>query len=326
MCRSIHPSDLTAAWEARRYLRRLGPFDIVHGHSSKGGAVARLAAIGSGAATFYTPHALVTMSPELVGLKRRFFSLAELALSKLTMRIIAVGAEEARFAVTAGLGESRVVMVPNGVGTLDLPPRHEVRRLCGVDPDDIAIGWVGRLVESKAPDVLLKSLAIAIKKAPRLRAVFVGDGPMRIALSELAARLGIAQRVSLLGERDARPILPAFDIFASSSRMEAMPYVVLEAMAAGLPIVATTTSGTELLVDPGVNGTIVPTDDCEALAAALVPFAADPVLAQRMGAASRQRVAQFTVEKMVERTLALYESCIHSEATDDEAQLAVDVE
>lgn len=326
MRRSVHPSDIRAAWSAREYLHQFGPFDIVHGHSSKGGAVARLAAMGSGAATFYTPHALVTMSAELPGWKRRFFALAELVLSKLTTRIIAVGAEEARFALAAGLGESRVVMVPNGVGALQLPPRHEARRACGVGDDEIVVGWVGRLVADKAPEVLINAMATALNKAPRMRAVLVGDGPMRVALAELAARLGLARKVSLLGELDARQILPAFDIFASSSRMEAMPYAILEAMAAGLPIVAMRTSGAELLVEPGVNGTIVPTDDCEGLAAALVSLTADPGLAERMGAASRQRVAQFTIDKMVERTLALYESCVSSVATDDEPQLAADVE
>jgi glycosyltransferase involved in cell wall biosynthesis len=326
MQRNIALSDISAAWATRGYIRRFGPFDIIHGHSSKGGAIARLAAIGSGTPTIYTPHAMVTMAPDLSALKRRLFGLAELILSKLSTFIIAVGPAEERFAVASGLGRARVVMVPNGIGPMDLPSREQARRACGVGDDAIVIGWVGRLIENKAPDMLIKAVALAARSAPRLRAVLVGDGPMQETLRGVAQSMGIADKVTLLGEFDARQVLPAFDVFAISSRMEGMPYVALEAMAAGLPIISTVTGGVELLVEPGVNGAIIPTDACDALVHEIVKLVTDDALRARMGEASRQRVGQFSQERMVERTLAVYERCAAQIQGDEEPQLAGHVE
>ncbi len=326
MHRSIHPSDAIAVWAVRRYLRKFGPFDVIHGHSSKGGAVARLAAIGSGLPAIYTPHALIMMTPTLSAAKRRFYSSIEFVLSKLSRHIIAVSPAEARLAVATGLGEGRILTIPNGVGPPQLSPRDEARRVCGFGTDEIVIGSVGRLVENKAPDVLVNALAIALRTCPKLRVVFVGDGPSKATLAELSSRLGIADKVILLGELDARKVFAGFDIFGMSSRMEAMPYVVLEAMSAGLPIMATITSGVEILVEEGVNGLVVPMDDCDAFAAGLVKLAEDPALMGRMADASRQLIRQFTSERMIERILALYESCADVGNARSEPKLAVDAE
>jgi glycosyltransferase involved in cell wall biosynthesis len=326
MQRSISCSDLFATRATRRYMKQFGPFDIIHGHSSKGGAVARLAAAGTGVPAIYTPHALVTMDPHLSPLKRRAFASIEWALSKLSRRIIAVGPEEARFAVASGLGKSRVVVVPNGVGTVELPPRLEARHNCGLRADHLVVGWVGRLVENKAPDLLLKAAAMVMRTVPQMRVVFVGSGPLTDNLKTLSQALGVEDKVVLMGEFDARKVLSGFDIFAMTSRMEAMPYVILEAMSAGLPIVATVTSGVELLVKPSVNGAIIPTDDLEALANELAALATDSALRTRMGAASLQRVKALSIERMVDRIVSVYESCLGSTASewDDEPLLAGD--
>jgi glycosyltransferase involved in cell wall biosynthesis len=328
MHRSIHAQDLSATWAIRRYLANFGPFDVIHGHSSKGGALARIAAIGTGVPAIYTPHALFTLTPGLSAPRRHFYNAIELILSKLCKYIIAVAPAEERFALTVGLGRSRVVMVPNGVGELDLTPRDQARRLCGARSDEVVIGSVGRLIENKGPDVLVKAMAIALRSAPRLRLVFVGDGALKRPLAQLAESLGIADKVVLLGEMDAQKVFSAFDIFAMSSRMEAMPYVVLEAMAAGLPIIATVTSGVEMLVEPSVNGKVVPMDDCTAFAAALVDLASDPHQMAKMASASRRLIEPLSSERMIDRILELYEKCLGESAVelDNEPQLATDVE
>ncbi len=310
MRRSIHPSDLLAAWRARGYMRRHGPFHIIHGHSSKGGAVARLAAMGAGAAVIYTPHALVTLDPDLSSWARLFYRGVEVGLSWLTTRIIAVSPEEARAGVELGLGAPRVRMVPNGVRREMLAPRDEARRRFGVNDGEVVIGSVGRLVSNKAPEVLVRSVALAARTVPNLRLLFIGDGPNHTALRALATRLGVGENVMLPGELDAREALLAFDLYATASRKEGMPYAVLEAMAAGLPVVATATAGVEALVEPGVNGAVVAMDDVEALAAALVKLATQPDLMARQGAASLERVARFTPERMVEQTLGIYRDCV----------------
>jgi glycosyltransferase involved in cell wall biosynthesis len=306
-CRKgIHPSDYSATRALRRYIRQHGPFQIIHGHSSKGGALARLAALGSASAAFYTLHGLIMMDPDLARWKRMFYLGIELGLSLRTSGIIAVSPEEARAAVRLGLGSTRVVMIPNGVGDVDLKPRAAVREALGATDEELLIGFVGRLVEQKALHVLIEALALASTELPQARLVIVGDGPLRALLEDVARRRGVGDRVVWLGERDAREILAGLDVFALSSRKEGLPYVVLEAMSAGLPVVATDSAGVEILVEPGRNGAVVPRDDAAAFARALIDVARDPLRRGQMGAESRRRVREFSIEAMVERTLEAY--------------------
>lgn len=303
---SPHPADLSIVRAVRRYVRAFGPFDVVHGHSSKGGAIARLAAFGTGARAFYTLHGLIMMDPLLPRWKWLMYLSIELGLATWTSRVIAVSPEEQRAAVKLGFGRSRVMLVPNGVGEMDLTPRGEARLAMGVDADAIVIGFVGRLVEQKAPEVLIEAFAATVSVEPRSRLALVGAGPLEPSMRELARSLGIAEKIIWLGERDARGVLAGFDLFALASRKEGLPYVVLEAMAAGLPVVATTSAGSEILVIPGLNGTVVPADNVGAFGEALIELVTDPAGRARRGAASRERVAAFSIDAMVEATLAAY--------------------
>jgi glycosyltransferase involved in cell wall biosynthesis len=135
----------------------------------------------------------------------------------------------------------------------------------------------------------------------------VGDGPLAPSLHDVARRFGIAERILWLGERDARTVMAGFDVFAIPSCKEGLPYVVLEAMSAGLPVVATDSAGVEILVAPGVNGEVVPRGDVVAFGRALASLVLDRPRMRRYGQASLERVRRFTVDAMVEGTLAAYE-------------------
>jgi glycosyltransferase involved in cell wall biosynthesis len=302
----IHPSDFAAVVATRRYLDRFGPFDVVHGHSSKGGAVARLAAFGKGVTTFYTLHGFIIMDPGVALLKRLVYLLIELALSLRTSRIIAVAPEEERSAVWMGLGRSRVLRIPNGVDPAELMPRDVARRQLGLDDNAFVIGFVGRLVSQKAPDVLVRAMRQVAAAAPNARLAMVGAGPLDQPLRVLARKTGVEDRILWLGERDVSGVLSALDVFAVSSCKEGLPYVVLEAMSAGLPVVATATAGVESLVESGVNGIVVACGDVDAFGDALVELARDPIKLQQYGRASRDRASSFTIDAMVERTLSAY--------------------
>ncbi|MGE3818434.1 MAG: glycosyltransferase family 4 protein [Isosphaeraceae bacterium] len=306
---NVHPADAAAVVAIRRYAREHGPFDVIHGHSSKGGALARLAAVGTRARSFYTLHGFIIMDPGLALWKRGIYLSIELALGMVTKGIVAVSPEEARAAVRLGLGRSRVKVVPNGIGPIQLTPRAEARRTLGVADDATVVGFVGRLVDQKAPDVLLRGFAQASRTIPnaRLTLAMVGSGPLDAPLRALADALGVGDRVLWLGERDARGLLSGFDLFALSSRKEGLPYVVIEAMAAGLPVVATRSAGVEILVDPGVTGIVVPPDDPDAFGEALAGLGGDPDRLARQGQAARARSARFTIDAMVEGTLAVYQ-------------------
>lgn len=106
-------------------------------------------------------------------------------------------------------------------------------------------------------------------------------------------------------------MLAAFDLFALASRKEGLPYVVLEAMAAGLPVVATASAGVEILIDPGITGAVVAPDDADAFAQALIRLVSNPPLLARWGQASRQRATLFSIDAMVDRTLAAYRDAVH---------------
>jgi glycosyltransferase involved in cell wall biosynthesis len=302
----LHPSDLFAVRSIRRYLRKNGPFDVIHGHSSKGGALARLAGFRSGAAIFYTLHGLIMMDPGLAWWKRSFYLAIERTLSAATAAIIAVSPEEARAAVRLGLGQSRVITIPNGVGLLRCTRRSDARRALGIGDAELLVGFVGRLVTQKAPHVLLQAFAEVAREVPHARLVMVGDGPLRGDMDRFAQALGVGTMVLWLGERDAREVLAALDIFALSSRKEGLPYVVLEAMAVGLPVVATASSGVESLIEQGVNGSIVATDDSLAFARALLEIGRDDARRRAMGKASLRLVQNFSIDSMVDRTLQAY--------------------
>jgi glycosyltransferase involved in cell wall biosynthesis len=307
---AIHPTDVTAVHAARRYLRDFGPFDAIHGHSSKGGAIARLAALWTGVPAVYTLHGLIIADPGLASWKRLLYLAIERGLGMATARIIAVSPEEQRAAIRLGFGAERVILVPNGVDEPALVPRAAARQALNMPGSAFVVGFVGRLVEQKAPDVMLRAFARVAPAAPHALLALVGYGPLERSLRGLAADLGIAHEVLWLGERDAAGIMAAFDLLALPSRREGLPYVALEAMAAGLPIVATESAGIELLVEPGVNGDVVRRDDAGAFATALLKLIRDTRALERAGAASRERATRFTVARMVDATLAAYHGCV----------------
>jgi glycosyltransferase involved in cell wall biosynthesis len=178
--------------------------------------------------------------------------------------------------------------IPNGVDTGRFSPARRDGEIC-------ELLFVGRLAPQKGVDVLLRALAL-IPSGWRLR--IAGDGPERVRLADLAESLGLADRVDFLGwtQRDALPgLYRSADVFVFPSYDEGMPNVVLEALASGLPIVATRIAGTEQLVAGGENGTLVPPGNPEAFAEALRPVIADAALRHAMGEKSRAlAVAEFS--------------------------------
>jgi glycosyltransferase involved in cell wall biosynthesis len=255
------------------------------------------------------------MDPSLALWKRLVYLSIEIALSLGTQRVVAVSPEEARAAVRLGLGRDRVALIPNGIAPLDLTSRPAARRCIGVSEDAFVVGFVGRLVDQKAPEVLVRAFARVVGLIPRAKLAMVGSGPLEPALRRLAAELRIKDHVRWLGERDSAGVLAGLDVFVLPSRKEGLPYVVLEAMSAGLPVVATISAGVEILVRSSCNGQVVPTDDHARLAAALVWLADDPHRLIACGCASRERAAHFTIDGMVDNTIQAYLGVLRARAS-----------
>jgi glycosyltransferase involved in cell wall biosynthesis len=188
-----------------------------------------------------------------------------------------------------------------------LPSTPTARQGISLEPKTTAIGTVGRLAQQKRHDVLIEAVALASRHMQGLQLVIVGEGELETATRRLADDR-IPGQVTLTGYRsDAIEMLPAFDIFAMSSDFEGLPFALLEAMAAGRPIVTTDVQGAGEAVRDRREGLVVPRRDPEALAAAIVTLGRDRGLARRLGRAARERFLEvFTADQMIDRTEALY--------------------
>ena len=315
MRREVSASDLTAVRSLRRYLNTHGPFDLIHSHSTKAGLVGRLGAVGRPMKRVYTPHMFFTMQLARNAGLRRAVGMLETGLSRLCDGVIVVSHEEYAHALTElKIAPGKLRLIPNGVaGHQDPAPREraELRRAWGIREKEVCVGFAGRLVAQKSPQTMLESFAALLRRAVQpVKLVMVGDGPLAPEVRQMAAKLRIERDVVFLGARNARPLMQGFDIFALTSDCEGHALVVLEAMACGLPVVATAVGGIADTVRPGANGFIAPVRGVAEIARSLEALVGNPALRARMGNASRTLARNFSVRRMAERTLAFYEEVI----------------
>lgn len=304
MRRAPHPSDLVAAGRLRAFLRRNAPFDVVHGQSSKGGALARLVARAF-AAIVYTPHCVFTMNPDIGRIGAAVFGGIERWLGRRSDALIAVSEDEAAHLRALGINPEIVHCVPNGLHPPRWRSRDEVRAELGLRPETTVVGFLGRLLPQKDPLLLVHAFAKLAPRQPDAVLAIAGDGPLEVEAREAVRAHGLGGRVLWLGFRRPVDVMPAFDVFALPSRYEGLPYVLLEAVASGLPIVATPVGGTETVIDRGVNG-IITEATAEDFAIGLGKVLGDHALRSRMAASARQKAGQFTIARMVDRTLDVY--------------------
>jgi len=222
---------------------------------------------------------------------------------------VAIGAEVAR-SFRAAYGREPTRTIPNGVDTAAYwrpEAREDWRSAEGFGADEVLIASVGRLEPQKNPLGLIEAFA----RVPVGRLVMAGEGSLAEAARRRAERLGVAGRVRFLGVRaDVAELLSACDIFALASDWEGSPLAVMEAMAAGLPVVATAVGGVPELVEDGVTGILAPRGDLQALGSALETLAGNPRLRREMGDAARERAKRFEVSAMVEGYAALFQEMV----------------
>jgi len=297
--------DVVALVQLIRLIRRVCP-QIVHTHTAKAGTLGRLAAwLARVPVIVHTYHGHVFhgyFSPA----KTRLFLAIERWLARRTDRLLTVSETVRSELLSLGIGTpEKLVVVPLG---LDLEPfagagglRGQLRGELGLGEDALLVGIVARLVPIKAHEVFLAAAARVIRKVPQSQFLVVGDGTRRAELETLAGRLGLEDRVRFLGwRRDLDRIYADLDLVALTSRNEGSPVSLIEAMASGRPVVATRVGGVPDLVEDGVMGYLVPPDDPEALAEAMVTLLADPDRRQAMGQAGRKRVIPaFSAERLL---------------------------
>jgi glycosyltransferase involved in cell wall biosynthesis len=294
-----------------RVFARLVPFlrqhryDLVHCHSSKAGASGRVAAALAGTPSIYTPHGFAFKAGH--PLVRVVFLSVEFLLARGCRQLICVSEDERRLAERRLRSSQRLVVVNNGTATC--PPGGEA------DADLSALRGEGPLAAAitvmrpeKGLDVVLAAVPHVLARMPQARLAVVGSGPMEAHYRRVAQPLLDDPRFRLLSF--APPVeryLRAIDVFVLASDREGLPIGILEAMACGVPQVATAVGGTPEAVSDE-TGVLVPPRDPEALAAAIVELLSDPARRERAAAASRRRhLERFTLERMVEQTASVYD-------------------
>ncbi|RME29106.1 MAG: glycosyltransferase family 1 protein [Deltaproteobacteria bacterium] len=296
--REVAPRRDAAATRALLALaRRIRPH-LVHTHSTKAGLLGRLVARRLHLPAIHTAHSW-SFSDGISWRRKAFAIPLEAAAGRWTDRFIAVSAADREVGLRYRVADdARVVVVHNGVADTSLRARPD-------RPGVPVLVMVARLAAPKDPLLLLQALE-QVRAPCRLR--LVGDGPDRGAVEDAVARLGIEDRVELLGtRRDIDAILADAQVGVLVSRQEGFPLVVLEAMRAGLPVVASDVGGVSEAVEHERTGLLVPRGDGEALRAALERLSADPGLRAAMGRAGRSAYeARFTVQRMVEGTAEVY--------------------
>ena len=283
----------------RRAARDTGA-EVVHSHGYRSDVLTRVAAHAGRFPTVATVHGFTGG-----GMKNRAYERLQLFALRGFDAVVPVSAPLAGRLQAAGIPPRRLHLVPNAYAPLFRPEdRVTARRRLGLPEEGKVIGWVGRLSREKGPDVAIRALAGVRDR--NWVAVFLGDGPERPALERLAAEQGVASRIRWMGTwSGAGAVMAAFDVLLLSSRTEGTPVVLLEAAAAGVPIVATAVGGVPDLLNDAEGTSLAPPDDPAALAERLASVLDRPEEALRLASTRYDRLA---APASLEAWLDLYEA------------------
>lgn len=297
--------DLGLVLRMRKLLRDSGT-QVIHSHNYSAWLYSALASMGlPGVRLVHTEHSRVEPMARRHAMERW--------LARRTHAVVGVSVDVARSLVAdVGVDASRVCFIGNGINLARYRPdaglRSEMRASLGVGAGCLVFGIVARLVPVKAHVDLVAAFKLVHANRPDCVLVIAGDGPCRQALESQVAALGLVSAVRFLGEvRDSERVLNALDVYMLSSTDEGMNLTLLEAMATGLPVVATAVGGNSEVVLDGSTGLLVPAKDPQLMAQRMLAVGQGEALRQRLGSAGRQRVEQqFSQAATLRKYQALY--------------------
>lgn len=303
LVRTIQPAqDIRGARELASVLRELRP-DIVSTHSSKAGLLGRFVARWLRIPVLFTAHGWAFTDGVSVA-RRASYSVLEALAGPFSQKVVCVSDYDNMLARRMRIAEGRRVVIKNGVRDVPVPLLADPMR----QPANVVM--VARFDEQKDHETLFRAFATV---GPRVGATLtlVGDGPRLEAMVALAAGLGLNEEVRFLGLRhDVHRILAGAQIFALVSRWEGLPRSILEAMRAGLPVIASDVGGVRELVDSTI-GELVPREDIDALAAAFERLLCNPALRGRLGSAARKGYEDHhTLGRLADETIGVYEEIL----------------
>jgi glycosyltransferase involved in cell wall biosynthesis len=308
--RAVSPGqDLLAIRRLGEIVRAVKP-DLIHAHSSKAGAVARAwRLLHPRTPVLYTPHGYSFAGHFTSNAERRAYREAERIMAPLTSRVLSVCGAEARLARSIGPA-NRVRVVHNGIDPIaDGPVDMRMRELAQRGPVACAVTL---LRPGKGLETLIDAMPATLAACPDAQVAIVGDGPDMQALARRASDRGVGQAIHFLGAiADPVSVMREADLLVHPSWAEAFPYVILEAMSVGLPIVASDVGGISEAVSDGNSGLLVPRADSSRLAAALSELLGDPALRRKMSQNGRRiQQTSFTRGAMVDGVVAVYDEVL----------------
>ncbi|HEY5060228.1 MAG TPA: glycosyltransferase family 4 protein [Gemmatimonadaceae bacterium] len=302
-CDPAGEADLLAAWRLHRVIRAEG-IDIVHAHTAHAVAIAALATLG--------------MPVPLVVSRRVDFRLRNNAGTRWkygrASMLIAISRAVAGVLEASGMAGERIRVVPDGVDMdrVVAPATSDVLASLGVRGSGPLVVQVSQLVGHKDPLNFVRAMARARELVPSIAALLVGDGPLRAAVEAEVQSRGLTGVVHVAGYRaDADALLAAADVATLSSSEEGMGSVLLDALAFGLPVAATRAGGIPEVITDGVSGLLAPPRDPAALGEAIARLVTDPELRARLRGNARARAVEFSVERMTDRTIEVYEEVLN---------------
>lgn len=289
----ISPRDDVTALRTLTRLLAEGRYDVVHTHSAKGGVIGRVAAARAGVPRIvHTWHGFPFNEFQSWPRRQAYIRLERVA-AKHTDAFLAIGSETVTTALRLGLATADrirlswpavdVAAYASGGG------RAQARRRLDLPLGVKVVGSIGRLTFQKGPEIFVRAIA---RLPEDVFGLWVGGGPMAADLARLTRRLGVEDRMRWLGHRDdVADVLPAFDVMAMASRWEGLPCVLVEAIGAGVPLVATAVPSNQDLVQSGETGLLVPPQAPDQLAGAVAHLLDDPAAARRMAGRARERLS-----------------------------------
>lgn len=324
----IHLQNIKAYQELKQIIKQQ-QYSIIHCHTPMGGVLARLAAQAArktGTKVIYTAHGFHFFKGASL-LNWSIYYPIEKILSRITDCLITINEEDYELAMSRGFKAKEIAHVHGvGVNTIRFKPVQKIdkwrlRQEHEYRTDDILLFYAAEFNKNKNHELLLNALALIKEQVPNAKLLLAGKGPLLEATQLLASRLGLDRMVHFLGYRnDIDRLLPMCDIAVASSLREGLPVNIMEAMACGLPIVATQNRGHSELVIEGENGFVLTPSDTYLFASRMKQLIESSELRQQMGMSSVQRMKMYSLLQVELELGGIYKSYMLEEQNESESQ------
>ena len=299
-------ADLAAALALRRLIQKYR-YDIVHSHTSHAHTLAFWATIGLNVVR------LVTRRVEYSIFRNSFFGLNRIKYRRMADAYIAISDRIRQVLIADGIPDKMIRVVPSGVITDPASDGSSgLRAEFGVGNQNTVLLSVAHLTPEKGHEILLEAMKLVVERMPSARLIILGEGERQKSLEVLADQIGQGNEVIFAGFRsDVSDFYDLADVYVSSSLAEGLGSSILDALAAGVPVVATAVGGIPEYIDNGKTGLLVPAADPQALARAVIDQIQNPEQARAMAHRGKEIIRQrFSVEKMIGDTVAYYEDLL----------------